>query len=334
MGFGGLLPVGSVLPRQTIAVIREGAEVVAGTGLGPLPVIALGPLPPDGAGDGLGEEVVLILCVVVPPLAEDGLLDDVLPPALLGKVQGLLGRAEGELHQHVGRHGVGAGHPPHEGVVPVLAELPVVLEADDPLLLGRRRVLRHPGLLLPDVHHALPAVEVGRVGVGVGRVEGGHLGGILREGRVGERHHGLEDRVRVDLGQTFRVQPDLPLLGLQRAPGLVVLFLGLQLRQGLGRHGARSHAGSGGGRLDAEASKRHRCGLGAGANQRGEHGTGTGIDVMSGVGRHLNREAGTGRVRMAGGGQMVRVTYEHYQRNEYDEWRTWQSCLLRSGIIQ
>ena len=113
---------------------------------------------------------------------------------------------------------------------------------------------------------------MGRVGVGVGRVEGGHLGGILREGRVGERHHGLVDHVRVDLGQTFRVQPDLALLGLQRVPGLVVLFLGLQLRQGLGRHGTRRCASSGGGRLDSEASERRRCGLGAGTNQRREHG--------------------------------------------------------------
>lgn len=108
-----LLAVQAVLAASPVAVVLERAEVVAGSGLGAVPVVALGPLPPHEGGGGLREEVVLVLRVVVAAQAEDGLLDDVLPAALLGEVQGLLCRAEGKLHEHVGGHGVRTGHPSH-----------------------------------------------------------------------------------------------------------------------------------------------------------------------------------------------------------------------------
>ena len=167
----------------------------------------------------LGQEHILILSAVIPSLTNDGRFNQEFPPALLGKVFGILGGIEGHLQEHIARQWIGTGNPPHQRIVPRFGSLPPILEGDDPRrFFGEGSLSGVFGLFLFDDHPFFGPVNVQWDLIHVGRVEGGHLGLVFGEDRIGQGGAYGEYRVGVDGVQVVAILLDF---------GLLVLEMGL-----------------------------------------------------------------------------------------------------------
>mmetsp|Transcript_20144 Transcript_20144/g.41770 ORF Transcript_20144/g.41770 Transcript_20144/m.41770 type:complete len:275 (+) Transcript_20144:107-931(+) len=218
MGIRFLVHVGTVLADDPVAVKLKGAEIVRGSRRLALPVVALGPLSLDLSGNRLGQEIVLVLGIVASQLANDGLVDQVLPPALLGKKDGVLGVFEKE--GGIAAVGVGGGIPVHERVLPSLSDGTVVVERDLPVFFWIQWILVGTGAQLLDDHHALAPIGHFDTGL-VGSIESGNLGLVFGQDGCGKIGSGIEDHHAVLFGHglhAFRQSGDV--FGFFRFSGL------------------------------------------------------------------------------------------------------------------
>mmetsp|Transcript_24536 Transcript_24536/g.53082 ORF Transcript_24536/g.53082 Transcript_24536/m.53082 type:complete len:274 (+) Transcript_24536:296-1117(+) len=264
-----------MLPHHPIPMKFKRPRIVTRPRRIAMPLPALVPLPLQHSRHALGQEHVLILRIVRPSVTDDGTLDDELPPALLGEVLGVGGVVEGHLQSHVGCEGVGAGHPAHEGIAPRFSRLALILEGDDPRrFLGEGGLSGPLGLFLSNGHPLFGPVGIQRNLIHVCRIEGCHLGLVIREHRFGERGGDGEYRVRVEGVQFLFVFLDFRLLILEVGLAFVVFRIVIGDGEGFGRGGfARGLCGGGGG----EGSACHSCEL-----QRGEGALGAACEECGG----------------------------------------------------
>ena len=146
----------AVLSHRLRPVIIQGSKVMRRGRRRSLPFLGLDPLFLQLCHHGGRQEVVLILCVVIPHDAGNGHVDVVIPATLLGEVDRVGGRFEG--NRGVGLIGISVGRPAHQGVDPSFTVRPVFVEINPPTHFWVERGLLAALLHLADSHPALRTI--------------------------------------------------------------------------------------------------------------------------------------------------------------------------------
>mmetsp|Transcript_7599 Transcript_7599/g.18855 ORF Transcript_7599/g.18855 Transcript_7599/m.18855 type:complete len:225 (-) Transcript_7599:161-835(-) len=222
-----------MLPHYPIPMILERTEVMTCPCCFTVPVITLVSLPLHLPCHVLRQEHILILSIIVPSLADDGAFNPELPPSLLGEVFCIRCIIERHLQTHVVGHGIGARNPSHQGIVPSVGSLPIILKRNDPgRFLVEGGLYRPLGCLLLDNNPFFGPVGIQRDLIFVGRVEGGYFGLVVWKNRVGQWRSNGEYRMGVDRIHLLAVFLNFRLLILEMGVGFDVFGVMLGYSEG------------------------------------------------------------------------------------------------------